>query len=176
MGRFTTRSSISRSLRRRDAAVVGRVFWTGAIEHLTGITRPDSTTTIGMAREIRLTIKAALQMLDLKAPAVRDAGGKPDPEPSLKASALLDAAPMDVLAIEDSHPGVRAALCPDVFSAYNARAHNDANVLTLGSRTMGIESAKRVLAEFLSVAFEGGRHEARVQKIQDVEARFFPGR
>jgi len=48
-----------------------------AIEHLTGITRPDSTTTIGMAREIRLTIKAALQMLDLKIPAAPTA---PNPD------------------------------------------------------------------------------------------------
>ena len=72
-------------------------------------------------------------------------------------------------------PGVRAALCPDVFSAFNARAHNDANVITLGSRTMGVESCKRVLAEFLQTAFEGGRHARRVQKIADVEARFLPG-
>ena len=72
-------------------------------------------------------------------------------------------------------PGVRAALCPDVFSAFNARAHNDANVITLGSRTMGVETCKRVLAEFLSVEHEGGRHAARVQKIMDVEARFLPG-
>ena len=72
-------------------------------------------------------------------------------------------------------PGVRAALCPDVFSAFNARAHNDANVITLGSRTMGAESCKRILAEFLSTEHEGGRHAARVQKILDVEARFLPG-
>ena len=72
-------------------------------------------------------------------------------------------------------PGVRAALCPDVFSAFNARAHNDANVITLGSRTMGVESCKRILAEFLATDFEGGRHTRRVQKITDVEARFLPG-
>ena len=72
-------------------------------------------------------------------------------------------------------PGVRAALCPDVFSAFNARAHNDANVITLGSRTMGVESCKRILAEFLATDFEGGRHAARVQKMMDVEARFLPG-
>ncbi len=72
-------------------------------------------------------------------------------------------------------PGVRAALCPDTFSAFNARAHNDANVLTLGSRTMGVEVCKRVLAEFLTTDFEGGRHARRVDKIRDVEARFLPG-
>ena len=72
-------------------------------------------------------------------------------------------------------PGVRAALCPDTFSAFNARAHNDANVLTLGSRTMGVETCKRVLAEFLATDFEGGRHQRRVDKIRDVEGRFLPG-
>lgn len=72
-------------------------------------------------------------------------------------------------------PGVRAALCPSTFAAFNARAHNDANVLTLGSRTMGVEVCKRVLAEFLATDFEGGRHARRVDKISDVEARFLPG-
>lgn len=51
-----------------------------AIEHLTGITRPDSTTSIGMAREIRLTIKAALQMLDLKIPAAPTTHTDPTPD------------------------------------------------------------------------------------------------
>lgn len=72
-------------------------------------------------------------------------------------------------------PGVRAALCPTVFAAFNARAHNDANALTLGSRTMGVEVCKRVLTEFLTTDFEGGRHDRRVAKIGDVEARFLPG-
>jgi ribose 5-phosphate isomerase B len=85
---------------------------------------------------------------------------------------MLDGAGVGSAMVANKVPGVRAALCPDVFSAYNARAHNDANVLTLGSRTMGLEPCKRVLAEFLTTPFEGGRHAARVQKIRDVEARF----
>ena len=88
---------------------------------------------------------------------------------------MIDGVGVGSAMVANKLPGVRAALCPDVFSAFNARAHNDANVLTLGSRTMGVESCKRVLAEFLSVAFEGGRHAARVAKIGDVEARFLPG-
>ncbi|MEM1043900.1 MAG: ribose 5-phosphate isomerase B [Bacteroidota bacterium] len=68
--------------------------------------------------------------------------------------------------------GVRAACCASEFAAFNARAHNDAHVLTLGSRTSGIEVSKRVLATFLTTAFEGGRHAGRVQKIEDVETRF----
>ena len=88
---------------------------------------------------------------------------------------MLDGVGVGSAMVANKLPGVRAALCPDVFSAFNARAHNDANVLTLGSRTMGVETCRRVLAEFLAVAFEGGRHAARVQKIADVEARFMPG-
>jgi ribose 5-phosphate isomerase B len=72
-------------------------------------------------------------------------------------------------------PTVRAACCASEFAAFNARAHNDANVLTLGSRTSGIEVCKRILSTFLDTKFEGGRHAERVQKIVDVEARFLPG-
>jgi ribose 5-phosphate isomerase B len=88
---------------------------------------------------------------------------------------VLDGAGVGSAMVANKVPGVRAALCPDVFSAFNARAHNDANVLTLGSRSMGLESCKRVLAVFLQTPFEGGRHARRVQKLRDVEARFLPG-
>jgi ribose 5-phosphate isomerase B len=72
-------------------------------------------------------------------------------------------------------PTVRAACCASEFAAFNARAHNDGNVLTLGSRTSGIEVCKGILKTFLQTEFEGGRHAERVQKIVDVEARFLPG-
>ncbi|WP_420456574.1 ribose 5-phosphate isomerase B [Rubrivirga sp.] len=88
---------------------------------------------------------------------------------------MIDGVGVGSAIVANKVPGVRAALCPDVFSAFNARAHNDASVLTLGSRTMGVEVCKRVLAEFLGTDFEGGRHARRVQKIRDVEARFLPG-
>lgn len=88
---------------------------------------------------------------------------------------MIDGTGVGSAIVANKLPGIRAALCPDVFSAYNARAHNDANVLTLGSRTMGIEACKRVLSEFLVAAFEGGRHERRVGKIGDVESRFLLG-
>jgi len=69
-------------------------------------------------------------------------------------------------------PGIRAACAYNSFTAWNARAHNDANVLTLGSRTLGIEVCKRVLQTFLETSFEGGRHAGRVQKITDLETHF----
>ena len=54
-------------------------------------------------------------------------------------------------------------------------APDDAQVLTLGSRTLGIEVCKSILKRFLATAFEGGRHQRRVDKITDVETRFSPG-
>jgi ribose 5-phosphate isomerase B len=69
-------------------------------------------------------------------------------------------------------PSIRAACCYNEFSARIARAHGDANVLTLGAKTLGIESLKSIVAAFLDTPFEGGRHLARLQKIADLEQRF----
>lgn len=63
------------------------------------------------------------------------------------------------------HPHVRAALCHDVTTARLARAHNDANVLVLGSRIVGPAVAEECLAAFLDTPFEGGRHARRVEKL-----------
>ena len=64
------------------------------------------------------------------------------------------------------HKGVRAAVCSDAYSARMARQHNDANVLCLGSRVVGAGLAEDILTAFCSTAFEGGRHAARVAKIE----------
>jgi len=61
--------------------------------------------------------------------------------------------------------GIRCALCWDVTTARLARQHNDANVLCLGGRLLGIEVARDCLAAFLDTPFEGGRHERRVAKL-----------
>lgn len=63
-------------------------------------------------------------------------------------------------------PGVRAAAVGDVFSAKATRAHNDANVLCLGERVVGVGLALEVLDAFLDTPFEGGRHARRVAKIE----------
>jgi ribose 5-phosphate isomerase B len=63
------------------------------------------------------------------------------------------------------HPGVRSAVCGDVFSASQARQHNDANVLCIGARVVGAGLAGEILKAFLGASFEGGRHERRVRKI-----------
>ena len=63
------------------------------------------------------------------------------------------------------HRHVRAAPCHDHLSARLAREHNDANVLALGARLIGTETARDCLRTFLNTAFEGGRHQRRVQKM-----------
>ena len=60
---------------------------------------------------------------------------------------------------------VRAALCHDGLTARLARQHNDANVLVLGGRLLGIEAAKDCVRNFFGASFEGGRHARRVAKL-----------
>lgn len=63
------------------------------------------------------------------------------------------------------HRHVRAALCHDATTARLCREHNDANVLVLGARILGVEVAKDCLAAFLATGFAGGRHAGRVAKL-----------
>jgi ribose 5-phosphate isomerase B len=66
-------------------------------------------------------------------------------------------------------PGVRAALCLDLFTARLSRQHNDANVLALGGRVVGAGLADEIVALWLSTPFEGGRHQRRVDRISQIE-------
>ena len=65
--------------------------------------------------------------------------------------------------------GVRAALCLDEFTARLARSHNDANVLALGGRILGEAFACSIVDVFLTTDFEGGRHQRRLDQIDDIE-------
>jgi ribose 5-phosphate isomerase B len=69
-------------------------------------------------------------------------------------------------------PGIRAALCYDKASARNSREHNDSNVLTLGARLLTQTQAEEVLRTWIATPFAGGRHQARVQKILDIERKY----
>ena len=66
--------------------------------------------------------------------------------------------------------GVRAALCNDLYTARMARAHNDANVLSIGGRVVGTGLAEEILSTFLDTPFEGGRHARRVEQLMQIEA------
>jgi ribose 5-phosphate isomerase B len=65
--------------------------------------------------------------------------------------------------------GARAALCNDLYTARMARAHNDANVLSIGARIVAAGLAEEVLQVFLTTAFDGGRHQQRVDQIGEIE-------
>jgi ribose 5-phosphate isomerase B len=68
--------------------------------------------------------------------------------------------------VANRYPGVRAANCTDVFSARYSRAHNDANILTLGGRVVGVGLAWEIVNVWLATPFGGGeRHARRVSKI-----------
>lgn len=62
--------------------------------------------------------------------------------------------------------GIRCALVHDAFTAEMARKHNDANVVAMGARVIGVGVAEHALAAFRATAFEGGRHQTRVDKIE----------
>ena len=67
-------------------------------------------------------------------------------------------------------PGIRAALATDEFMAQMAKEHNNANILVLGGRVLSVELATKMVNVWLDTAYEGGRHQLRLDKISQVEA------
>ena len=65
----------------------------------------------------------------------------------------------------NKHKKIRAALCYSVKNAKLSRLHNDANIITLGSRLLNKKNALNFVNVFLNTKFEGGRHLKRVKKI-----------
>lgn len=66
--------------------------------------------------------------------------------------------------------GIRAAVVTDVDAAVSSRAHNDANVLSLGAKRISLPQAMRIASVWLATPFEGDRHLRRVQKIRELES------
>ena len=64
--------------------------------------------------------------------------------------------------------GIRAAQCYDVFTAHRARLHNNAQICCLAAEEIGTK-AKIIVEEFLTVDYEGGRHDIRLKKIKEIE-------
>ena len=65
--------------------------------------------------------------------------------------------------------GIRCALCNDVFSAKATRNHNDSNMLAMGQRVIGEGLALEILHTWMSNEYEGGRHDARIEKMMALE-------
>lgn len=65
--------------------------------------------------------------------------------------------------------GIRCVVCSEPFSAKLSRMHNNSNMLALGGRVVGVELAKMIVDEWLSAAFEGERHQRRIDLISQIE-------
>lgn len=128
--------------------------------------------------ELKSVLKAALaerghEALDLGAhdstsvdyPDMADALASAVAEGRAARGVLICGTGIGISIAANRHRHLRAALCHDMTTARLAREHNDANVLVLGARTTGVETARDCLAAFLDTAFAGGRHARRVGKL-----------
>lgn len=75
--------------------------------------------------------------------------------------------------VANKFPNVRAVQSNDMYTAIMSRKHNDTNVLTLASRVTGKDLAKEIVKVWLETSFEGGRHERRIKKIEDIEKKIY---
>ncbi|MBF2053904.1 MAG: ribose 5-phosphate isomerase B [Candidatus Sericytochromatia bacterium] len=85
---------------------------------------------------------------------------------------MIDGAGLGSSMVANKLPGIRAAVCNDLFAARNSRAHNQANVLTLGARIIGDMLAEEIVRVFLSTPFET-RHQKRIDKILRLEQEIY---
>jgi ribose 5-phosphate isomerase B len=154
-------------------------------EQVTTLQPPDKTIAIGADHggyHLKEILKPVLASLALD---VRDVGTfdeKPADYPDIahkvaqlvaggttSRGVIIDGAGIGSSMAANKVPGIRAALCYDKASARNSREHNDSNILTLGARLLTETQAEDVLRTWLATTFGGGRHQARVQKITDLE-------
>jgi ribose 5-phosphate isomerase B len=66
-------------------------------------------------------------------------------------------------------PGIRGTLCADLYTAKMCREHNDSNILIMGGRVIGKGLAEEIVDTWLNTSFEGGRHQKRLDKIEDID-------
>jgi ribose 5-phosphate isomerase B len=157
-----------------------------AEDQLSALAPPERTVAMGSDHggyRLKEALKPLLESLGL---AVRDVGVAGEDKPAdypdiahlvakLVASGtaargvIIDGAGVGSCMAANKVPGIRAGLCYDKASAKNGREHNDSNVLTLGARLLTQTQAEDVLRTWLETPFAGGRHQARVQKIMDIE-------
>ena len=67
-------------------------------------------------------------------------------------------------------PGIRGTLCSDVYTAKMCREHNDSNILIMGGRVIWKQLALEIVGIWLKTKFEGGRHQRRLDKINEIDA------
>jgi len=72
--------------------------------------------------------------------------------------------------VVNRYPGIRGTLCADLFTAKLCREHNDSNILIMGGRVIGKGLAAEIVTTWLNTPFEGGRHQRRLDKINQIDA------
>jgi len=93
--------------------------------------------------------------------------GKAISEGSIEKGIIICGSGIGISIAANRFPAVRAALCTSETMARLAREHNDANVLALGARIIDFDTAVKCVDTFMTTAFEGGRHERRVEKLKN---------
>ncbi len=88
---------------------------------------------------------------------------------SYKRGILICGTGLGMSMVANKFPRVRAALCQDLFSTEMSRRHNDANILVLGGRVIGEALALAVVQKWLETPFEGGRHQKRLEKFDQIK-------
>jgi ribose 5-phosphate isomerase B len=172
----------------RDAAAERGVRITEVRDDQLPVARPEKTVALGADHggfRMKERLKPVLEELGF---AIADVGvheEKPADYPDIALAVaelvasgkaaqgvVIDGAGIGSCMAANKVPGIRAALCYDKATARNSREHNDSNVLTLGGRLLTETQAEEVLRTWVATPFAGGRHQARVQKILDIEQRF----
>jgi len=102
-------------------------------------------------------------------PDIALAVGRAVVEGRAQAGIMIDGAGIGSCMVLNRIAGIRAALCHNAFTVVNSRAHNDANVLVLGSNVVHQGEAARLARLWLRTPFEGGRHARRVEKINALD-------
>ena len=88
---------------------------------------------------------------------------------------IIDGAGIGSAIVANKLPGIRAATCNDLYAARNSREHNNANVLSLGSRVIGTGLAKEIVKTWLSTKYDE-RHNSRINKILRLEKEIYQRR
>ena len=154
-------------------------------DQVTILAPPEKTIALGSDHggfQLKEELKPLLESLGL---AIRDVGAYDEksvdyPDIAFKVADLVatgsatrgivvDGAGIGSAMAANKVPGIRAALCYDKATARNSREHNNANILTLGGRMLTRSQAEDVVRTWIATDFAGGRHQARVQKIMDIE-------
>lgn len=122
---------------------------------------------------IELLKKHGVDVVD-HGPANADRCDYPDYAKLVAEAVLADAGSFGILIcgsgigmsiMANRYTGIRAALCHDAYTAFVARAHNDANILCFGERIVGEGVIESIVEAWLAGKFEGGRHCGRVEKL-----------